>query len=241
MSIKDKIYMERKELEENGAINIVVFGDSVTHGALAADEIDYDTVYWNRLRKKILEIRDYVPVNVINSAIGGTTAVESVKRIDKQVLAHSPDLTIICFGLNDVGWPLEDYLEALKIMFEKCSEGSGDVIFMTPNMLNTYVADDTEAIHLSYAATTAEWQNNGRMDLYMESAAALARDMNIKVCDCYRKWKELSKTQDTTMLLANRINHPAREMHELFAESLFEMIFDDFEVLKKDKNLMTER
>lgn len=241
MSIKDKIYMEREQLEENGAITIVAFGDSVTHGALAADEIDYDTVYWNRLRKKILEIRDYVPVNVINSAIGGTTAIESVKRIDKQVLAYSPDLTIICFGLNDVGWPLEDYLEALKIMFEKCSEGGGDVIFMTPNMLNTYVADDTEDIYLSYAATTAEWQNNGRMDLYMESAVALARDMNIKVCDCYSKWKDLSKTQDTTMLLANRINHPAREMHELFAESLFEMIFDDFEVLEKDKNFMVER
>ena len=26
------------------------------------------------------------------------------------------------------------------------------------------------------------------------------------------------------MLLANRINHPAKEMHELFAEELFRMI-----------------
>ena len=54
--------------------------------------------------------------------------------------------------------------------------------------------------------------------------------MNIPVCDCYAKWKELAKTQDTTMLLANRINHPTKEMHELFAQSLFEMIFDDEEV-----------
>ena len=29
------------------------------------------------------------------------------------------------------------------------------------------------------------------------------------------------------MLLCNRINHPAPEMHELFAQSLFEMIFAD--------------
>ena len=58
-------------------------------------------------------------------------------------------------------------------------------------------------------------------------AVEVARDMDVKVCDVYSKWKELSKTQDTTLLLANRINHPTKEMHNLFADSLFEMIFDD--------------
>ncbi|MBQ8525468.1 MAG: hypothetical protein IJ460_01945 [Clostridia bacterium] len=46
------------------------------------------------------------------------------------------------------------------------------------------------------------------------------------MCDCYAKWKKLSETEDTTMLLVNRINHPTREMHELFAQSLFELLFD---------------
>lgn len=36
----------------------------------------------------------------------------------------------------------------------------------------------------------------------------------------------LSETQDTTLLLANRINHPIRDMHELFAQCLFNTIFD---------------
>jgi len=31
------------------------------------------------------------------------------------------------------------------------------------------------------------------------------------------------------MMLANRINHPSPEMHELFAQSLFEMIFEDID------------
>ena len=120
MHIKDKINMERAELEKEGPITIVAFGDSVTHGALRIGEINYETVYWNRLRKKISEVRNYVPVNVINAGIGGVSARTSVERMDKQVLSHNPDLVIICFGLNDVNGPLEVYLASLKVMFEKC-------------------------------------------------------------------------------------------------------------------------
>ena len=60
----------------------------------------------------------------------------------------------------------------------------------------------------------------------MQEAVRVAKECGVKVADCYAKWKELSKTQDTTMLLANRINHPTREMHHLFANTLFDVIFD---------------
>lgn len=231
MHIKDKIYMDRPELEKEGPITIVAFGDSVTHGAVARDEINYETVYWNRLRKKILDVRNYVPVNVINAGIGGITAKGSLERIDRQVLAHNPDLVIVCFGLNDVNGPLEEYLSSLKIIFEKCAASGADVIFMTPNMLNTYVVPETEPVYIEYAAVTAEAQNSGRMDLYMSKAVELAKEMNITVCDCYSEWKRLSETQDTTMMLANFINHPTTEMHELFANMLFEIIFKDSPVV----------
>ena len=74
MRIKDKINFGFEEHVKYGPISIVAFGDSVTHGYLSGGEIDYDTVYWNRLRKKILQIRNYLPVNVINAGIGGITA-----------------------------------------------------------------------------------------------------------------------------------------------------------------------
>lgn len=112
------------------------------------------------------------------------------------------------------------------------------IIFMTPNMLNIYVAEDTK-YDADYAAVTAEYQTSGKMDLFMSSAVALAKKMNVPVCDCYAKWKELAKTQDTTKLLVNRINHPTAEMHELFAQSLFEMIFPDLpDTEGKDPNTM---
>lgn len=226
MRISEKVFMDMEGLIKHGPINIVAFGDSVTHGSLNG-EIDYETVYWNVLKQKINKLRSYVPVNAINAGIGGINAKNSLARMEKQVLSHLPDLVIVCFGLNDVNGELDDYLSSLKIIFDKCTASGAEVIFMTPNMLNTYVAEDTPPEHLGYAKITAEYQNGGRMDLFISSAVELAKNMNIQVCDCYSKWKELSKTQDTTKLLINRINHPNREMHRFFADELYKIIFKD--------------
>ncbi len=42
------------------------------------------------------------------------------------------------------------------------------------------------------------------------------------------------------MLLANRINHPISEMHELFADSLMEIIFDEQTVNGNTESAMYE-
>ena len=238
MKIKEKIMLCRSGLEAHGPINIVAFGDSVTHGAFGADEIDFEAVYWNVLKKKIARVRTYMPINVINAGIGGTTAKLSVARIDTQVLCHRPDLVIVCFGLNDVNGEKSEYLNALREIFTRCIDYGTEVIFMTPNMLNTYVAADTADIHRKYAQKTADIQNSGIMDDYIYSAKALAESLGVKVCDCYSKWLIMSKTQDTTKLLANKINHPTKEMHKMFADSLFECIFEDSEIISATDSTM---
>ncbi len=226
MRISEKINLDGPGLIAEGPITIVAFGDSVTHGWLR-DSLDYESAYWNRLRKKILAIRDYVPVNVINAGIGGITAKGSLPRLEKQVLCHNPDLIIVCFGLNDVNGTVEDYRAALSEIFEKCKATGAEVIFLTPNMLNTHVAKDTAENLLGYAAVTAGFQNSGKMDLFMDAAREVAKEAGVPVADCYAIWKERSKTEDVTMLLANRINHPNAELHELFAEEIFKLLFQD--------------
>ena len=239
MRIKEKLYLDYTGLDNEGPITIVAFGDSVTHGALGAGEINYETAYWNLLRKKLHAVRDYMPINVINAGIGGIRASSSLGRVERDVLSHHPDLVIVCFGLNDVNFPLNEYLDPMREIFERSLNSGAEVIFLTPNMFNTYVADDTAEFLKDYAAVTADMQNNGKMDHYIESAMALAHEMGVQVCDCYSKWKELSKTQDVTMLLSNRINHPTREMHELFAEELFQMICGDYKAPEHaDSNTM---
>lgn len=238
MKLKEKIYMNKEGLIKNGPISIVILGDSISHGSFL-DNIDFEAAYWNLLRKKIIGIKNYVPVNIINSAIGGITAGTALDFVESRAAVYSPDLIIVCFGLNDVNGTLERYLSALSEIFKKCMASGAEVIFMTPNMLNTYVAEDTPEKYREYAAITAEYQNSGRMDKYIYSAKKLAEDMNVTVCDCYSKWKELSKTQDTTQLLINRINHPNEKMHEMFADELFKTIFGkDAVTSNKTENTM---
>lgn len=225
MDIREKLKMDVSDIATVGPVTIVAFGDSITHGAFSKGEFDYDAVYWNRLRKKINAVRPEIPVNVINAGIGGYTAKRSVDRLYDGALRYSPDLMIVCFGLNDVMRDKEEYLDSLDIIFRKCTDCGIEVIFMTPNMLNTYVSEDTDEKLLAYAQKTAEAQNSGRMDEYMEAACAVAGKYGIAVCDCYVRWKELNRSVDTTKMLANRINHPTKDMHELFAQALFDTIF----------------
>ena len=227
MRVKDKIGLDLSGLIKHGPVNLVAFGDSVTHGCVGPGEYDYESVYWSRLRRKLTAVNPSMPVNAIDAGINGITAKASLGRLERDVLSHRPDLIVICFGLNDVNGPLDEYLSSLGRIFSACRSDERDTVFMTPNMLNTYVADDTEPEFREYAAVTAEYQNGGRMDTYMKEARSLAAEMNVTVCDCYSAWKKRAESEDTTMLLANRINHPLREMHELFAEMLLDVLLGE--------------
>ena len=236
MRVKEKMLLDFAGLKQHGAINIVIFGDSVSHGAVNG-YFDYENVYWNVLQKKLHAFRDYMPINMINASIGGTAAKSAVERMEDQVFCHRPDLVIVCFGLNDVNGTLEGYLDPMRQIFERCIKEGCEAIFLTPNMLNTYVTDDTLGTLREYATKTAEMQNSGKMDTFIYAAIDMAKEMGIKVCDCYSKWKRLAQTQDTTMLLANRVNHPIPEMHKLFADELYEMIIEDQKTKVSDSSM----
>lgn len=237
MTIKEKLQMDIYGLKENGPINIVILGDSVSHAAFLMYH-DYEAVYWNVLKKKLHAERNYVPINTICASIGGTTATDALPRLERDVLSHHPDLVIVCFGLNDVNGTKEEYLASLSEIFEKCKGIGADVIFLSPNMLNTSVAEDTPKQWWDYAHKTAEMQNGGRMDTFIYSAMDLAREMGVTVCDCYSEWKKLSETQDVTYLLSNRINHPTEEMHKLFADKLYALIIGGGIENKENENTM---
>ncbi len=215
-----------KTYEEHGPINVVICGDSVSHGAVNGF-FDYQTLYHNRLRLMINQKYDFLPVNIINTAFCGMRANYADDHFERDVVTHRPDLVIVCFGLNDVNVTLEEYIKPLSSIFDKCLTHGFDCIFMTPNMLNTYVVDETAEGLKEYAKITASYQiEGGRMDTYMAAAIEAARERGIPVCDCYAKWKALAaEGVDTTALLANHINHPTQEMHKLFADSLYETIF----------------
>lgn len=241
MKIIDKIRRKSANSNAVGAITIAFLGDSVTQGCFETyvDEAkqiqpvyDSESGYANDLKKVLSFLFPSVPVNVVNAGISGNDAVQAHERIQRDVIAHTPDLTVVCLGLNDSTHGMDGiptYCDVLCAIFDSLQEHGTEIIFMTPNTMNSMVSafihsEEEKAV----AVQTAQIQNAGILEAYLKAAKRICHEKRIPVCDCYEKWMKLSRCGvDTTVLLANKINHPVREMHWLFAYSLLETMMDE--------------
>lgn len=239
MNIMKKIQRKLSDNKNEGAVTIAFLGDSVTQGCFEIypqeDKIgvvfDSEHAYSNCLRKLLAYLYPAVPVNIINAGISGDAAPHGLERLEKDVLRHEPDLVVVCFGLNDASKGvdgIDNYRQALGGIFKRLTAEGMEVIFMTPNMLNSYVSPFlAEGLCRQVAEQMSEIQRTGVMDLYMDTARDVCKEYGIKVCDCYHKWNVMANNGvDTTALLSNHINHPKREMSWLFAFSLLEVMME---------------
>jgi hypothetical protein len=54
---------------------------------------------------------------------------------------------------------------------------------------------------------------------------AVASELDVPLADAYRRWQELAAAGvDTTLLLANGINHPFGHAHRFFSDALLECL-----------------
>ena len=69
-----------------------------------------------------------------------------------------------------------------------------------------------------------EWVKfNDYYNFAHDAAKETAAAHGVTVCDCYAKWKAMAAAGvNVTELLANKVNHPIRELTGLFAYSLLE-------------------
>ena len=231
MKIIEKMAAKAKDNFNTEGVTIAFLGDSVTQGCFEIYKKEnnaIETVFDKRASYEmgvfdiLCTLYPSVTVNIINAGISGDTAARGLSRIERDVLRHEPDLCVVCYGLNDCSLDEESvgrYTASLRKIFEKVRESGSELIFMTPNMMNTRVCPSlTDPDFIAIAEQTAKMQNEGFFDAHIDGARALCAEMGVKVCDCYASWKRLSECGvDTTALLSNRINHPTREMNKMFA------------------------
>lgn len=224
------------------SMKIAFLGDSITEGCfelfdnpasgikvIKDVEASYPSLVIGRLKKLFPEIQ----IEMINAGIGGETSGDGLLRVETDVIKKDTDIAVVCFGLNDIGKiKIEDYKENLNQIFKKLRSHKIETVFMTPNMINTYIHHLTLDILTDTAKNCAEYQNGGKMDLFMETARVAAQANDVEICDAYFQWKKLQHYGvNTTELLCNYINHPIRPMHRLFAELL-----EPFLIAKIKKN-----
>lgn len=238
MTIVEKIKNKQADVYSSSPITLAFLGDSVTQGCFELYPIDpgnIDTVYdpesayHNRVKQILNLLYPRVPFTIINAGISGDRAVLATKRLEQDVLKFSPDLTVVCFGLNDAAHgadKVEEYISSLREIFTRIRESGSAVIFMTPNNMALKVNQrvwQPKVRNVIVAKSTDE--ERASMDLHIDRARKLCTDMGVPICDCYAIWKQMAKSGvDTTSLLSNDINHPIREMHYLFAYELVKMI-----------------
>jgi lysophospholipase L1-like esterase len=238
MQIIEKIKAKQMDLKEKPAVTIAFLGDSVTQGCFdvylqASGGIetyfDQENSYHRHLAKLLAMLYPTVPFNMINAGISGSRASQGLQRLEQDVLSHNPDLVVVCFGLNDCGAGAEnvaEYTNALREIFARLRSAGTEVIFMTPNMMCTQVSDHIyNDVIRDCANQKSQLQNEGVLDLYMSEAKKVCAENGVPVCDCYAKWQQLYQNGvNVTELLANKINHPTKEMNWLFAISLLEQM-----------------
>ena len=131
MKILEKI--KAKQANPAGAepITLAFIGDSVTQGCYELyktgdrsfmAEFRVEQTYHNKLRHILELCYPQVPFNMIYAGINGNNTTSGLSRLDRDVIAFHPDLTVVCYGLNDCvsGMDnLEKYKENLRQIFAK--------------------------------------------------------------------------------------------------------------------------
>lgn len=239
MKVVDKIIKKQSDNFGEEGITVAFLGDSVTQGCFEVYKKEDGSIetFFEKMNSyemsfyKILSVLyPSVPVNIINAGISGDRSTGGAKRVERDVIKHQPDLTIVCYGLNDCSDgsdSIKTYTDALTEIFDKLISSGTEVIFMTPNMMNTRVSVHTKEF-IDIAESSARLQTSGIFDKHIDAAKEVCREKNIPVCDCYAIWKQLAKCGvDTTELLSNRINHPSRDMYKMFGYELIKtMLFN---------------
>jgi len=236
MEILKKIALKAADYANNQTPTIAFIGDSVTQGCFeiypknGGAGVVFDKMYaYHKYLADILAILyPSAPINIINAGISGDTAPNGLARLQRDVLSHHPDLTVVCYGLNDSVRGMEDihiYCDALRQIFTALQDAGGEVIFMTANMMCNTISYHLLDVFRNTAQSVMKIQNEGILKAYFQKGKEIAKECNIPVCDVYEIWEQMAENGvQITDLLSNHINHPTRELNWLFALSLIQQM-----------------
>ena len=241
MRITEKLTARCSRAGENAPVVIACIGDSVTHGCFEVfgnhrGEIDTvyepDSGYPARLKRRLDSLYPAAAVTVLNAGVSGDSAPGGARRLERDVMARKPDLVVVAFGLNDAMTEdketgMKRYQAALDDMLTRILASGAECIVMTPCHMCSYVSSGIEAPLLKEIAEKAvRVQAEGTLREYVLLARDAAARHGTAIADAYAAWDALAEGGvDTTCLLSNGINHPSREMHDVFVSELLRAMF----------------
>jgi len=149
-------------------------------------------------------------VEINNAGISGNTSAQGLARLESDVLAHSPHLLVVMFGMNDVVHAtMADYEANLRAIITRSMEQQIEVILMTPN----YVYDEDPARPLAKLAS------------YAETMRRVGLELGVPVADAFSAFRTVhDQGAHQWMRLMSDPVHPNMCGHRLFAALAAETI-----------------
>lgn len=170
-----QVRMERllAKLEKGEQVTIVALGDSNT-------ELTFHTrgrLNWPLLLQESL-FEKYGPnrVIMINAARCGTSASDGLQRLERDVFRFKPDLLIVCYWGADMQ-PMREIVEKSR------AAGIPELLLRTPNPVIAPNMPDVDPP----VKPGKEWPGSDVGEI-SRKIVALAREMNVPVCDHYSAW-----------------------------------------------------
>jgi lysophospholipase L1-like esterase len=190
----------RQRLAAGGAFTVVTLGDSVTAGGEASkQQLAFPMLFAATLAARYPR----ADVRLVNAGVGGTNSDYGRERLERDVLAHHPQLVVIEF-VNDMGWPRDKLRQNYHELFARIRAAGAEPVLLTPHYM------------------WPEWM--GPFEASRAALKEIAAQEKVGVADASARWGALLAVGiPYETLLVNCINHPDDRGHHMFVDALMEL------------------
>jgi lysophospholipase L1-like esterase len=173
------------------ALVVVALGDSVTKGVRRDGSVLADQTFVAVLERELR--KTYPDARVINSGIGGNTSSQMLARLDKDVLSHHPQVTLVMTGLSDAEYidpgpprdtprvALNVFADELRQIIRRVRDAGGQVLLLTPNPMTGKYLYASQGYY-------KEHDVNSALDSYAASIRSVALETHTDLVDVYADW-----------------------------------------------------
>jgi lysophospholipase L1-like esterase len=175
--------------------------------------------------------RTVEPPFLINAGIGGNNTVDLLDRIDKDCLAHRPDMTILMIGTNDINSkkyiPLPEYETNLRKIIEMILGVKSQIMLMT--ILPVHEPYLYTRHEKAFYGTEGHKARKGRVN---ETIRKAADDYKLHFLDMHYVFDRIGNVgEESSSLIQNTLNsqktdgiHPTADGYRTMAVAIYEAL-----------------
>ena len=215
-----------KKLLEEGKLNLLFYGDSITCGANASAEI-YAIPFQNAYPKLVLEglaaRYPYAQISYANTAEGGQTSEWGLKNVQERLIDRAPDLLVLAFGMNDGTWFKDEgaFDGNIRGILNAVRETLPDteIILVSPvlpNPLPCMKFDDGALVPFC-----------GIQEKYPPVLRRIAEDYGVSFVNMTGFHQKLLQRKRYYEMTGNNVNHPNDFLHRCYAQIILSLLEEE--------------